>query len=695
MTRLTIPQAGTNPGRAARAGEVVANGTGAALAGLGNVVADIGIALRRDKLDREMKRAQVDLTRDVNALRLEVEQIGNPDLLEATWQQGVTQLRNRYTQADPNTGQPPIDPENAEPFGLMFDQLTNATGFDIGRRALTLRNSERQASWLSYAHEATTAAAQANPQMRAAILQHGDDQLAGLVATGVIDAAEAERRRQGLRQNVDNERAIRMLSDDPAGFIAAAQGGAFDGLPGDVVARYEVQAQNALQRATASAQADAERMAREQQARADAKLRDMRQLALAGRGVADEAFLQMPAAQASDEYRATLAAFQLRDEIPELHLKTPGELVDLIAEERAKDLDAPYQLERLTVLETLLAEHQAGYGGDPMAYAIRQHDLKEPAIDWTADSAQLTTQLARRGAIAQQLVAGGYTPDGRALTNADTDALREVLASDDPAERLRVATTLTGTLGDATLGAVTDDLALRHAAEYASAGNAPGVALDIVRGQAALDAQNVRLPPLPERLGESFDVLDAVFANLPTGDAMQERVLRAADALYARRMGRVDPAGDIDQKRYAQALHEVMGGTGAYGRRTARGGIGEVRGTQTALPAGLSADDAEQALDRLGRIRGDRAKAITWDASTALDQLALVGGGALPMVGNAPLDARTWRRLVPVAVGDDQYVLMRPAADPDAPPQVARTETGAPYTFSLRALYQLTQGAPR
>ncbi|MBR9840257.1 MAG: hypothetical protein GYB50_20540 [Rhodobacteraceae bacterium] len=681
MTRLTVPSAGISPGRAARAVPQPLPEGGAELAQFGQTMLAVGTQLENDRLDREMKRAQVDLTRDVNDLRLQVDQIGDPDAAEAAWTQGVSGLREQYQNGTNAAGQPRVDPKNANDFGLMFDQLTNSVAYSVGRRTIDLRNAEREATWINYAHQAVRTGATADQGTVDVLLSQGNSQIDGLLAAGVIDAAEAERRRIGLQADISNAKAIRMVEEDPQGFIAQAEEGGFAGLEADTVARYQVTAKNNIEAREAAA-------TREATKRADDRVTDIRDIARDDRISTDEAYLETDDAKASEYYGEARAAVALQREYASLKRMTPDQLMDIIDQEETQKVAKPYQTERLKLLNDLLDDHDTGYTDDPVGYANKTGVASIEPIDWTADSTTLASELSRRSDIGTQLVDGGYTHTRRVLTEEEADALSDVLDVEaEPEERLRIAGVLARELGGAELARLSDDPVLTHAGDFVAAGYPPGRALDMLRGQAAMDRDNVVMPPLKDRRGTSFQVLDQVYADLPGGDALEARTLAAADALYARRMGRVDPTAAIDEDRYAQALHEALGGTGVYGSGEAQGGIGEVSGTPVILPKGISTTAAERALERIGLIADpDRPRAVEFSNEQLAKQLERASGGQVPDIDGELPDARTLRELQIMAVGDDAYVFVRPSDDPADPPTALMNRQGDLFTFSLRRL---------
>lgn len=712
---LTLPNGGTNPGRAAQAQPVEASQAGAAFAALGGQVADVALQLRAEQDDRQLKRAQVDLTRDVNNLRLEIEQIGDPDAADAAWQQGVAALRNRYTQAGADGSAAPINRRNEDDFGLMFDSLTNSVGYDIGRRNLGLRNSQRDANWLSYMQAGVDAAARSNPETRAVIIDHGMDQIDSDLAAGAITPEQAEKRRLELVGEVDNTRAIRMIEDDPAAFLAGVQAGEFDGLPGRAIAEYEVQAQNAIERQQKAAQTEAEQAAKERQKEIDGKLKGIREIYGRGRGATDEAFLLTAEAQDSPEYASTMAARSLYYEGFDLETMTPAQVAELARAEADRDLSEPWQAERLELLEAKRDELEKGYDADPLGYAVERGVVRMEPLDFDADSDTLAATLQERAGIRAELMERGYGKTPRALTRAEQDVAKERLGRDaDPDERARLASVMLATLGPSTLAGLNGDPELMQAAmlgaslprDPSDTSQTPRIAREIMRGQSALLRDNVQLPPIAERRAASFARLDAVFADLPVGNATQERVLRSADAVYANRMGRIDPTGqEIDETIYDQALFEVLGGDGPVGdAENATGGIGHVNDVPTLLPVGISAGSAERALNALGRHMPSMAMGLGEQAYAPKKleaELAAASNGQTPDLTFFTRDAdletdggvqysygtHALAGKYPVAIGDDTYVFFGPPLPGnDFEPTILRDTNGQVFKFSLRAL---------
>ncbi|MBW4972078.1 hypothetical protein KZZ08_00515 [Roseovarius mucosus] len=726
MGRLPFPRAGTDPGRAARATEVVPDQTGAAVAQLGQIAADVGFRMENDRRDRNFQRAQVDLTREVNDLRLGVEEIGDPDQADQFWEQGKARLRQRYLETDGD--QAVLDPANRDKFGIAFDRLVDATAFSVGARNLGLRQSQREATFIEYAQEASRAGAGADPQTRATLFAQGDEMIASLLEAGVIDPEEAAKRRIALRGDISNAHAIRMITDDPQQFLEAVDQGDFPGLEGDTLERYRAQATSALATAAKEASTAA---AKAEKARLKAlgdRLTEMRNIMADGRTPVDEAFLANPEVRAHPDFAETMGALSLRNENHDLATMTPDQIDALIAGERGKKVAHEWQTERLKVLEDWKEQHEEGFGKDPIAYArslwnrtdrpSARQIIDLPEFD-PENPAAYGQALALRAEQGQDLVDEGFAPELRILSDDERDQLEELAGLDsDPTTRAALAQTLATSLPRESfdrLSNVIDDPVFSHVGGLLASGGSRGLAEEVLRGQQVIAQDNVILPPLRDRTEPAFTAVRDFFADVPGGEALQATITKSADALYAARIRRSDPAGDIDSDVYRQALHEVMGGQGGFDARDAKGGMQEVRGALTPLPQGVGARDIERTLQSLSadlageespvnpramlddqvfsaepgssiRETGIARRPITRRtpeqararAQSAFSAASISGG--VPGINGEPLDPDAMDSLSLRAVGPDQYQFTINGR------AIQDLETGGAYIFSLNRL---------
>lgn len=692
---LTVPKAGLIAGRAAQP-QIEASQAGAAIARFGDVMMQVGTGIENDRLEREMGRLQVDMTRDLNAMRLEFEQMGDPDAIDTLWPQRVAELRSTYMEGVDENGRRRVDPKNADRFSLGFDDLVNRHAFAIGRKTLALRQSQRIANWGDYRATAAPQAATTDPGTREALYANFDAQTDALVASGAMTPEEAAKEKRGFRIETENARIIGMVSDDPTGFLAAADAGEFADTPPEVMARYRVQAQNGIARAEKEAETEAKLEAKERSAAIGKRLGDIANIAGKDRVAVDEVWLSDPEVQAHPDFPKTKAALDLRTERGDLPYLTVPELDALIAEEAARPVTEPFQAERLEVLEGYREKAATGWRRDPIAFAagngFKVPDL--PAFD-PANPDDFRAGLEARVAFSSALQEAGYTRQAIPLTLDEQEALKSAISVEaDPAARARLARDLTETIGRGAPGVLTalvDDPVFLHAGGFLAAGGNDGLAREMLRGQQVMDQGNVVMPPAKDRIAPVFDQIGDMFADVPGGEIIQGQIVAAADALYAARSRRLDPAGAVDEDLYNQALHEVLGGTGRYGRGDATGGVAEIGGRLTALPTGVSVDDFEAAVmglrrDLMGRRLGDDPKATPEDRAARAEK-ALTGAsvsGGMPLIGGARLTPDDWGDAQFIAVGPDQYSIVFQRRGGDM--QAVDDQTGEAYVFDLRKL---------
>jgi hypothetical protein len=699
---LTVPTSGSIAGRSANL-SAVPDQTGAIVGQFAEALANVGIGLENDRLSREANRLQVDMQRDFNNLSLELESIGDPDQLEQQWSARSQALRQSYLTGQTEDGRPRVDPRNAERIELAFDDLSDRHAFQIGGRALAGRQSQREATWLAYQQTAANAAAiTPDPAAREALIANGEDQIAELVASNTITPEEGQRRVMALRGEVTNAAAIRLIETDPEGFLEASSTGAYRDLGPEAVARYEVQANNAIQARDAEALRLAETATNERNREIAARLTETRQTAQSGARsvVVDEGFLSNPEVQAHPDYAATRAAIDLQSEGNILPQMTVRALETLLAEEEARPVGQAYQAERQQLLRDQLERSRTGWSTDPIAYAA-EAGFWVPDLDPfdPANPQAMTAALEQRQTLAQTLVDGGFIRTPRLLTDPERQQIAALAAVDqDPAARVALAEALFPVLtgdGPDSIGALVDDPVFLQMGSYVAAGGNPALAEEAFRGQQVIAQGNVILPPVADRIDPAYDTLAAIYADLPQGEAVQAGITAATDALYAARIRRDDPNGPMNATEYRKALHEVMGGTGVYNSPNALGGVQDVRGIPTILPRGVNGRQADEALRLIGRapftidplvplLTAPTQGRAAAEPALAVQHLTAASLTSAPPAGmDDPAFLSSLSQYDVQAIGDDQYRFVFNSA---TGPVSLRDANGGEYRFSLRRL---------
>lgn len=704
MSELTVPRAPTTVGRIANVDTTpVAATMAGAVADFGDTIMRHGMALEADRLDRQMSRRQLDMTRDLGELRLQVEDMGDPDAAGAAWDQGFAAIREKYLTGADERGRPLVDPRNKENFNLAFDDLGNQHALAIGRRQMGLRQSQRAATYYEYGQVAGAEAARTDPETRAALYAQFDAETDKQVAAGTMTPEAGAKAKAEFRQSTENAAAIEASAADPAGFLEALDSEAYAHLDAETKARHRVSAQAKL-----ASLAVADRKALEAAAKERAKvvsddIGDMIDIFGAGQTPANAARLDTPEYKADPRWAEAKAAEALFLEVPGIRQMTPAELDAQIKAEAAKPKGAAYQTERLKVLQDTRDKVAAAYKVDPIA-AARTAELAVPDLpeDLLADPKATASALAARVTFGADLKAQGYTKTDAYLDAEENAALKAALSIDgDPAQRAALAGAITGAIvsrgGDPdAIEALAADPVLGWVGGMVAGGAGSNhLAAEVLSGQQAMEAKNLVLPPVKDRMAPTFDQLGPLFADVPGGEALQGKVVAAADALYAARVRRIDPTGEIDEDLWNQALHEVMGGTGTYGSSKSRGGVQEVRGRKTMVDPGVSAQDMTDAFAALqtqlsyeenGWQMSPELKARhAWPETAAAGFAAASRSGGLPAIGGVPLSADDLSGASFVAVGRDSYLLI---LDQGNGTQAVDSQTGKPFVFSFSKLMQ-------
>lgn len=678
---LTVPNAGVSAGRAAQP-QFEAPEAGAALAQVGQTMLQVGDAIQADRLDRTGLRLTTELQNDMNALRLQTEEIGDPDALDTAWQQGVTELRNQYLGGDGYDGEVRVPPQLQERFAIQFDDLGGRHAYALGARSLELRQSQREATWVEYRHNALNTTAGMNEEVREATVAQATQLIEARVAANVITPEQGQIQILAFEEDMDAARATIMVAEDPAGYLAAVDAGEFSGLGAQTQAQYVAQAT----RAVASDE-------REAVTARNGELAELIDVFETGLPAGNAAILDDPAYQALPNYAQAMAARDLAASEGSIRTMRPVDLQTLLAVEREVPITRQWQAERVQLLEDAHAAAVAGWGSDPISYAAEVGITPPEFVEFDpADPTAFSNMIRSRRAFSNALVEEGYSTEARLFSETERLSIQAAAAADqDPAARAALAEILFQGGGID----VVEDPVFRHVGGLASSGVSAELRSEILRGQQVLANDNAVLGSQRERLDAVYTEVAGMFENLPGGEAAQSRIMAAADALYVARLRRSDPGGDFQSLTYRQALHEVMGGTGPVNNsRAARGGVQEYNDVQTVFPRGVNHGDFTAALGALnetffGYGANDTRTLGTEQAEAVIAQMSQISvGQSPPIIAGRPVPPRELQQFELRAVADDRYVFIYRA---NGGTRVVTDANGEDYIFSMLALLQATQ----
>lgn len=685
---LTVPR-GPVIGGVAASPRVEATETGAAFANLGDRMFEVGMRIAQEREQRALGQAKTATMKWLNDTQLQAQAIGDPDELDSWASTEFQRGRQAIVDAAPQAVRDQV--------GQMVDDMATPHMGRMGQRALDLRQSQEVANLSVMGEELARAAATGDAQIMASSRAQMDEHLQGLVTRGVLMPDAAERQRQNWDVQVQQSRATSILGVGDAAsaqaFLDQADAGEFDLLPSDDIARLRVQAERNI----ASEE-------RQRQADIGKRLGEIADIANDGRVAVDEEFLTSPEVQANPGYAKAAAAISLRKEVADLPWRTVAQLDQLIAEEKARPIDAPWRNDRLAALIQYRDEAATGWKSDPIGFAAAK-GMQVPALPEfdPADPGAFAGAIADRVGFVGALRAEGYANTNVPLSIDEQAHLKRQLdVGAPPAERAALAKAIVeGTRANPSAAdAVLADPVLRHVGGLlATTRNRDGVAAEILTGQQVMAHQGIDMPALKDRVGTVFDQVGALFLDMEAGAQQQQSIIAATDALYAARRGRVDPAGDYDSATYAQALHEVLGGTGSVtdggmlfdGRSdNATGGVATINGRPTILPVGVRSQDVSQGLRVLRRNlsgrAGDGAPVATGhnQVEKARGALSAASGGGLPMWRGADLDADDMDSVELIAIGDDRYTMV--VTERGARVRPVDSRTGDAFEFSLKTL---------
>lgn len=640
---LTIPLAEVSPGiRAPRIREATPEHAGVAAA-FGARLAEIGETLEADRLDREIGRVRVDLARDLGEARMRFEAETDPDALETGWAATAAGLREATLMG--------VDKRNAHRAELMFDEMANGHGLQLGARALDLRQGQYRINLDTLGNTLRGQAGAMDAETRAAGMDAYADALAEAVAAGALDPEEANTRLRGQLDATDRAAALRLLDEAPDDLIARLDAGEFDGLDGVYREGLRSRATSALRADEARATAEANRVEAERARAIGDRLATITGNARDGRLNAWEVELMAdPEVQTHPGYAEAEAAVWLRDTLPEFATLPPGEQAARIAAERARPVSERFETRYLSEMEGAHAAGVAAWERDAIAQA-RAVGLEPPPPlpeDLVGDPGGLAEAFAARRGYGRSLATAGYVPRPQFFSIQERTALAEATdVGADPAARAALAAAFVAGFGPEAVAALAEiggDEVFAHMGGLAASGGSPALTAAAFNGQQLLAEKLVVLPKAEAIRAAVDDTLGDLFAE---DTPLEGQVMRAAEALYAARARGVDPASSNASRIYEQALQEVLGqSVNARGRKT--GGVQRVRGTETLLPMGVEAGQVEAALQTArSRLRTSADDLAPWAAASA-------SGGAPTYAGN-PIDASVAGDVRLRAVGNDLY----------------------------------------
>lgn len=613
------------------------------LEGIGQIGEDL-VALKARKVqaetDRQLREARLGALQELDTARIAYETTGDLDGLGDRWEAEAKGIADAFAAKLPKHLQ--------KDFALGLKETIAPQTGAIRRREYALYQDRERASLNAdlRAFEKLAAAAP-DEESRAAVL--GD--LAGTVGkavdAGLISAVDADNLLADAPANVSRIEAMGLIAEDPRVYLDRADEFAAT-LDPQEHARNMLAAKGAVAaEETRRAQED-ELLAKTAEKERGQKVSDAIEIMESGRPYKDLPALlaEVQGTPDADRLQATIDAVGTETNFA---LMTPEAQKAFIADQKATPTGNPADIGRLNRLEAIHARTVESLNTDPLAH-IRERGIAEvPPID-LADPASVKARMALAEAVTTEYMPGAKTI--LYFDQSEAEALAAELSSPDPDRALGVIALIQRNFGDRA------PLALAQLGEKDPTAHLAGALVletgDMTASRAILRGREMAKEGKGAKV--ATEVRRSVEAELkplfPPNDTVRlPALMTAADAHFAATgLGIEDPKSPEARAAYMASVQAVMAGTDQKGTRY--GGIQEVNGVKTALPARLTAADVETAINspHFGESAWKRASL----------------SGHLPMWGKKPLtdfdqDAR--EQLSLLSMGDGSYALGYTRAD--------------------------------
>lgn len=684
---LTVPKAGNVAGAVPDI-RIETPTIGRDIAQFGEVMNRVGTELKQQHDREALGRAQLDYTRQLNDLDLELRNTGDPAAIDG-FSQRETALRASVLETLPE--------KVREAASLRFGTVAEGRRFALGQTAVNLRQSQTRVMLSGLQSETVRGSVGLDPDGRFSQLEAFAANVDDMVAAGTLTPEQGLKLVQDTQGAMDTASARALQRDDPDALMAALESGDLFGFDEEARQSWITRGQAEL---TARATAN-ERAAKEEAKLIGARLADATKILRAGQMPADLDEL-VGLADLHENGNEFGMALMLAEQRPDFMRAPPSVQRDMLAAEEARPKTSSDELDISKTMREVVAESEEAWKEDPIAHA-QELDLgsPQPLPDnlLAMDPRDIGTLLARRAAFSDSLTGDDEQPgwvDGAPLfTKEEREQITELAGQDTPPpERAKLAGAFALAFGDDAprrIAEVSDDPLFDYVGGLLANGGNTKLARDIFAGQRAIASKDVPLPAVPQRRQTWFVEFQGLFDDDFEAGA-RDSVIAAADALYASRArGNSDRSdGQISETEYLQAVHEVLGGTGKYGKAEAAGGVQEINGVATFMPPGVKGRDVEDLWRKLGRDIGFDATsqfgaAMSPEKTNTLLR-SLSASGAAPQFGGQPMDAYTWGQTGLRALRDGTYALVY--EHPTLGQTVAMDENGDVFELDLRKLLE-------
>ena len=649
-------------------------GVGAALQIAGGTAVNIVSQQKERQRSLQMQEARVSAVEQIGALRTEFERDTN-----------VVGLSDRFTSATDDAMQAIAEtlPEGQMRDAFLLDvrQAREPQRAAIARREFALEADIARANTNRATRAYVNQAADApDDESQDAILSEAAAHITAMVDAGYYSEVEGDALITQIAEDTTLATAMRTAADDPAGFLENKDAGAYGAIDPVTLERMETSARADIARIDATAARAAEVEAEAQAKILTSDVDDA--VSIIESGLPFDGLLELQARVSGTEEEARLnATIRAAGTEGNFAVLSPPQMDAVIAEAKADPTADPDDIARIERLEAMREQTAQSLANDPLTHVAERGITDVAPIDLT-DFAAVSGRIAQAETIAVQYATGDGPISARYFTNPERDTLKAQIASGDAETQLTIATQLVSSFGDrapsvlAEIGA--DDPLFQMAGSLVWSTNDPSAARIMLQGRTlAAEGNGAKVDGATR--GSTRATIAGMF--LPGSQDRAALLIQAAEAHYAAAGMLIDPEAEPAQKRdaFMRSLQAVAGQVTRGG--VTYGGLQEVNGHTTLLPATINAVIAEDAMTTWG---GDH-----WGAASVT--------GGQPYWGNRPLWELIGSRdidpgdIYPQSIGGGQYLVGIDRGDGQRRYLTDDTAPDGLFRMNLDALVRVTR----
>ena len=558
---------------------------GDALATIGDV--GVGVAVQRRKImdDRAVREARLNAMDGLDQARVAYENDTNLDGLTDRWQEDAKAVVDAAGKALPAYLQADFALSLGDVVGSQTSAIRSRENALFRDQATSQLNGDRR-RYASLAANAPT------DEARNAIYGAWAEAVGAAQDAGIISQVDADQLMVDLPTETEAIAAMKLISEDPAAYLADRAAGKLGSLPPDQAAKFDIAAKANLDQATAArAKADVVAAAAADVALGD-RASDAVKLIEGGLAVADLPVLLNDLA-GTPHYDRVQGAIDAAQTGGNFALMTPADQQAELQRIRSAGSKNPSDVGLVNRLEDMAAKTAASLADDALAHVRDRGIAPLPPVD-VFDPASVAARVATAEAVYDEFTPGA--PTIAYFDKAEAAELAGVVGGTNVDDALRVLAGITQNYGDrapmalAQIGAQDPNLALAGALLLDTG--------DVTAARTLLEGRRMKAAGTGASVSIDIQrqVVAEVAAAFPASDgARLDTLTNAALAHYAASgQGVADPKSDEAMAALRASVQAVTGARTQNGVQY--GGIQPVNGVSAVLPPSLSAGQVEQAL---------------------------------------------------------------------------------------------------